>query len=53
MASAPSIPAKTERAIDRWIAKGCRVILEDGRMEIIPPKDESEDLDLIDFRRRK
>jgi len=49
--TAPTIPATTKRAIDEWTAKGCRVIVEAGRIEVIPPG-AGEDPDLIDFRRK-
>lgn len=51
--TAPTIPATTKRAIDEWTAKGCRVIVEGGRIEVIPPAPNGDDLDLVDFRRRK
>ena len=51
--SAPVIPATTKRAVDDWINRGCRVIVEGGRIEVIPPAPGGDDLDLEDFRRKK
>ncbi len=48
-----NLPAPLRRAIDDWLARGCRVeIGSDGTIRIIPPK-AGDDLDLIDFGRKK
>ncbi len=47
------IPSATKRAIDDWLSRGCRVeIGADGTLRVIPPKP-GDDLDLIDFGRKK
>lgn len=47
------LPASVRRAVDDWIARGCTVVIQaDGTVKITPPKAE-EDLDLIDYGRKK
>ena len=47
------IPATIRRAIDDWLSRGYRVELgADGTLRVIPPT-RGDDLDLIDFGRKK
>jgi hypothetical protein len=53
MPQAPVIPAATRRAVDDWLSRGYAVeIAADGTLRVTPPTPQ-DDLDLIDFTRRR
>ena len=53
MTAIPVIPAATKRAVDGWLERGYTVeIGADGTLKVTPPTPQ-EDLDLIDFARRR
>lgn len=49
-----ALPAATARAVDKWLRQGYAVVIRPDEIVVTPPPvPRDDDLDLIDYRKRK